>query len=361
MKEVVGEFTQNPVGTTYFRGSKPIDGIWATSDIMVCNASIMPAGYGVGNHRMFVIDFASGDIVGNTPPKIVRPASQRLNTKIPRAASEYAKLLEEKIIQHRLIERVGKVYSRSRSKQSLTKRLNKLDKELGQYMRFAEKKCCKLKSSRIPFSPESSLWIHWSLVYRSLLKYHAGRIKNRGNLFRSAWRCNIPDAFLISIQEIYFRLTACLNMYDYFRKHGQYYRRKHLYSRLNIAKEKEDEEAARQILTIIQREKINNSGGECHSLWGSNEAEHAFGSKWSTRMGLRRITPIKRRCKKQFGIISIGKDFTSLSRPLYVRNPYAESLAIMPSAIHLNKYWMERTIFLGILMRQPRRFCKSER
>jgi hypothetical protein len=100
MKEVVGEFTQNPVGTTYFRGSKPIDGIWATSGIMVCNASIMPAGYGIGDHRMFIIDFASGDIVGNTPPKIVRPASQRLNTKIPRTASEYAKLLEEKIIQH---------------------------------------------------------------------------------------------------------------------------------------------------------------------------------------------------------------------------------------------------------------------
>ncbi len=178
MKEIVGEFTQNPVGTTYFCGSKPIDGIWATLDITVCNACIMPAGYGIGDHRMFIIDFASGDIVGNTPPKIVRPASRRLNTKISRAASEYAKLLEEKIIQHRLIKRVGQAYSRSRSKQSLTKCLNTLNKELGQYMRFAEKKCRKLKSGQIPFSPELSLWIHWSLVYRSLLKYHAGRIKN---------------------------------------------------------------------------------------------------------------------------------------------------------------------------------------
>jgi hypothetical protein len=44
-------------------------------------------------------------------------------------------------------------------------------------------------------------------------------------------------------------------MCDYFQKHGQYHRRKHLYSHLNIAKEKEDEAAARQILAIIQREK----------------------------------------------------------------------------------------------------------
>jgi hypothetical protein len=88
------------VGATYFRGSKPIDRIWATLDITVCNACIMPAGYGIGDHRLFIIDFASWDIVGDTAPKVVRPASQQLNTKIPRAAAKYARLLEEKIIQH---------------------------------------------------------------------------------------------------------------------------------------------------------------------------------------------------------------------------------------------------------------------
>jgi hypothetical protein len=48
----------------------------------------------------------------------------------------------------------------------------------------------------------------------------------------------------LSIQEIYYRLKACLNMCEYFRKNGHYYRKKHLYSYLEVAKEKEDEEAA---------------------------------------------------------------------------------------------------------------------
>ncbi len=100
MKEVVGEFTGKNIGTTFFRGSKAIDGMWATSDITVSNAAIMPAGYGIGDHRLFVIDFASKDIVGTSPPKIVRPASRRLNTKLPRVAAEYSRLLEEKIIEH---------------------------------------------------------------------------------------------------------------------------------------------------------------------------------------------------------------------------------------------------------------------
>jgi hypothetical protein len=131
MKEVVGEFTQIPVGSTFFQGSKPIDGVWATSDLTVCNASIMPAGYGIGDHRLFAIDFASSDIIGNTAPKVVRSVSQQLNTKIPRAAAVYAKILEGKIIQHRLIKRVGNTHTECRSKQAITRQLNKLDKELG--------------------------------------------------------------------------------------------------------------------------------------------------------------------------------------------------------------------------------------
>ncbi len=192
MKEVVGEFTGKKIGTMFFQGSKPIDGVWATSDITVSKAAIMPAGYGIGDHHMFVIDFASKDIVGTSPLKIVRPASRRLNTKLPPVVAEYSRLLEEKIIKHRLIERVGIAHVSSRSRRSFASCLNCLDKELGDYMWYAEKHCRKIKSGRIPFSPEASLWIRRTQVYRSLLKYHAGKIRNQGNLNRTARRCNIP-------------------------------------------------------------------------------------------------------------------------------------------------------------------------
>jgi hypothetical protein len=94
MKEVVGEFTRTPIGSTFFCGSKPIDGIWVTSDIVVCNAAIMPAGYGIGNHQLFVLDFSMMNIIGKSPPKIVRPTSRHLNTKILRVAAEYVRILE---------------------------------------------------------------------------------------------------------------------------------------------------------------------------------------------------------------------------------------------------------------------------
>ncbi len=57
MVKVVGEFTGKKIGATFFWGSKPIDGIWATKDIGVTHACVMPAGFGVGDHQMFVVDF----------------------------------------------------------------------------------------------------------------------------------------------------------------------------------------------------------------------------------------------------------------------------------------------------------------
>jgi len=68
MVEVVGSFTGEKLGTTFFRGSKPIDGIWATPDVVITGACVMPAGYGMGDHCLFVIDFLTSSLIGTAPP-----------------------------------------------------------------------------------------------------------------------------------------------------------------------------------------------------------------------------------------------------------------------------------------------------
>ncbi len=60
MVEAVGEFTGKKIGPTFFRGSKSIDGIWTTTDIIVMHACVMPAGLGVGDQRLFCNRRASG-------------------------------------------------------------------------------------------------------------------------------------------------------------------------------------------------------------------------------------------------------------------------------------------------------------
>ena len=77
MSEVVGDFTGTKIGPTFFRGSKPIDRIWATPDIVIAPACIMPAGFGVGDHRLFVVDFQKESLVGAAPFHIKRFTSRR--------------------------------------------------------------------------------------------------------------------------------------------------------------------------------------------------------------------------------------------------------------------------------------------
>jgi hypothetical protein len=110
MREVVGNFTCQLVGPTYFQGSKPIDGVWATSDILACNAAIMPAGYGIRDHLLFVIDFSAVDMIGISHQKVARSMAWQLNTKILRVAADYARILEGKVLSHQLIKCMGAVH-----------------------------------------------------------------------------------------------------------------------------------------------------------------------------------------------------------------------------------------------------------
>jgi hypothetical protein len=95
-------------------------------------------------------------------------------------------------------------------------------------------------------------------VYYLLLRFHQGKIKNRGNLKRAASRCNIPDPLSLTIPDILARLEACKKECTFYEEHGQHFQRKHLNTRLRIAKKQEDKEAFQKISSIIQWEKQHN-------------------------------------------------------------------------------------------------------
>jgi len=94
-------------------------------------------------------------------------------------------------------------------------------------MKHAAKKCRKLKSGCICYSHESVIWITREQIYKSLVGYHLGRNKNRGNLKRAARKQGIKNPFQISMTELKTRLEVCEERNNYFRKNGARYRKKH--------------------------------------------------------------------------------------------------------------------------------------
>ena len=88
-----------------------------------------------------------------------------------------------------------------------------------------------------------------------MLRYHAGKIRNRGNLKRAARFCGIARPLSLSLIEKRARLKLCKDKCNYFKNHGHRHRRKHLYTRLEMARRRRNEETERRIVEIIAKEK----------------------------------------------------------------------------------------------------------
>jgi hypothetical protein len=56
LREAIMHHTGSSPGVTFFRGLKPIDSLWTSSDLNISNACVMPFGYGIGDHRAFILD-----------------------------------------------------------------------------------------------------------------------------------------------------------------------------------------------------------------------------------------------------------------------------------------------------------------
>jgi hypothetical protein len=96
--------------------------------------------------------------------------------------------------------------------------LNAINKEGRDYMIHAEKMCRKIKCCHIPYSPEASIWIRRVQVYYSIIQWHMGQIRNRGNLKRVARRCNIQNLMGLSMAEVLLRVDECKQEYKFYQE-----------------------------------------------------------------------------------------------------------------------------------------------
>jgi hypothetical protein len=104
---------------------------------------VVPAGYGIRDHRLFIVDIVSSSLIGDNPPRILRPAARRLNTRLTKVAERYATLYESNVIKHRLIERLAEAHRVGINEVEAKHIIEKVDYDAGQYMAHAEKSAGK--------------------------------------------------------------------------------------------------------------------------------------------------------------------------------------------------------------------------
>jgi hypothetical protein len=141
LSKVIFKHTVLQTGALFFWDSKPVDGLWASSDLDISNACVMPFGYGVGDHHAFVLDNPPESLVGEKPVKIVRPASRRLNSRLPGCGNDYVRSLESNIIQNCLLECLHNAHMGHYTPEERARKVIAINEEGKTYMRHAEKIC----------------------------------------------------------------------------------------------------------------------------------------------------------------------------------------------------------------------------
>jgi hypothetical protein len=139
LQEVILQHTGTRTDATFFRGSKPIKGLWTSSNLEISTACVMPFGYRVGDHQAFILDITLESLVGENTTKIVRPVSCKLNSRLPQCSKAYIHSSKLNIIQHRLLERLHDAHTGMCTPEERAGKMMKIDEEGKAYMPHAEK------------------------------------------------------------------------------------------------------------------------------------------------------------------------------------------------------------------------------
>ena len=156
-KDAIGSKHPNvPQPATHQRGSRPIDGIFASPESQIERAGWLPPEESPGDHRAGCVDVKWTSLLGEDVLKVARPDARRLTCKFGSVKGKHRESLEEFVKQHRPLQKVmplqHKMGLRRDPEDGL--RLNQLDKIREEGMKCAERKCRRKRMGSHPHSKE---------------------------------------------------------------------------------------------------------------------------------------------------------------------------------------------------------------
>ena len=256
MKEVCYLTTGIHLPPTHNRGKVPIDAVFGTVGLMVTSVALLPSRTGVGDHRVFLIDVSSNSILGDVFPRVIPAAGRLLNCESDKIKNNYNKVLTQLSNRHLIFKKLLVVDQEDIgvSSAGVQLEMNKIDKELEQFMKSSEQHCHKYKRTHIEWSPYAGVWLHrrWLLV--RVERYLSGKTRDPRNLFRECRRRGVKDPRQITRDELKTEFFVCKKNLIALSKNGPYFRRKFLQGLCNEAKLKGDSNRAAKISGILQKE-----------------------------------------------------------------------------------------------------------
>ena len=215
------------VPATQHTGSRPIDDIYITKDILCLRSGFCAFGDGPGDHRSLFADLSLECILGEAPQKIVRPPARRLNSKLTKVVEKFNQLFKQKVFDNHVPVRMNTLCENIQFPLSKQQQIEyeKCDNIQHSAFAFAASRCRKLHMGHVPFVPEKvqvyGLEIRlWRLVLRRKKGIHVGvrHILSLANFL------NIKDPLYFSLEEVLEKRAIAWKHYDEGKIRAYYHR-----------------------------------------------------------------------------------------------------------------------------------------
>jgi len=220
-----------PIPPTHYNGSKPISTIYATNSLQIQQMGILQKYTGIqGDHKDMYVDISTPSFLGESMYKITRPELRRLKLSDPRVVKRFLKYAELHMKHNNIYDLSRQLCEESHypPTQSMLKRQEQLDEQLGRAISVGLKKCRTLHMGSIPHSTMLTelrdLYRFWLMVYNKKV----GKNISSTLLKRLSRRVNISNSMSIPLKEIKYKMNETRIKYKNFVPHAPTERQKHL-------------------------------------------------------------------------------------------------------------------------------------
>jgi hypothetical protein len=140
-KQTTGQF----LPPTHNLGIIPIDAIFGTVGVESTAATLLPFGAGVEDHQVFLIDLSFQSLIGDAFPSVLPAAGSLPNCDSDCIQCKHNGVLNQLANRHLLFHKLLQMGPNldSLSEAQFLVRINKVNKELEEFMKAAKKDCHK--------------------------------------------------------------------------------------------------------------------------------------------------------------------------------------------------------------------------
>jgi hypothetical protein len=249
-----------PGPPTFAYGQRQIDGIWISDALRASSGSFLPLYVGIGDHRIPIIDIPNDMLFGEPLHQVTRSAARRLQNKLPDCAAKYRKNLRKYCRKHRIVQRLQDIYQEQSVPLSLElqQKLETLDKQCTEGMRYAERTCRKLRMGELDFSPALNIAKERVLLWRLIIKKKLGGRVSSMMLRRKAKYASVSSPLSGTLFEAQHALDEATRIYNLMRPEHERLRDEFLSGQLKQAISDEDIRKQRIIRRLIAVQDIKS-------------------------------------------------------------------------------------------------------